>query len=50
MRLYDVVGNKFQSLLGGAAVQHPQSLQGRAVQVDPMRPTLKAPGSDRLKL
>jgi len=48
MRVHDVAGNNFQSLLCGAAVQHPQSLQGRAVQVDPMKPTLKAPGINRL--
>jgi hypothetical protein len=31
----------------GAGVQKPQ---GRVVQVDPMKPTLRAPGSNRLKL
>jgi len=31
---------------GGDGLRH----QGEAVQVDPINPTLKAPGTDRLKL
>jgi len=30
--------------------RHPGPLQGEAMQVDPMKPTLKAPGTKRLKL
>jgi hypothetical protein len=29
---------------------HPARSQGRPVQVDPIKPTLKAPGTERLKL
>ena len=36
----------------GAGVRHPRVLpvHGRAVQVDPIRPVLKVPGTGRLKL
>ena len=36
--------------LGRGGVQQPQRVHGWAVQVDPIRPTLKAPGTKRLKL
>jgi len=35
---------------GGCARAGARVEQGRAVQVDPIKPTLKAPGSERLKL
>jgi hypothetical protein len=44
--LVDVANIIHEALVGGAA----GDLRGRAVQVDPMKPTLKAPGSKRLKL
>jgi hypothetical protein len=34
------------TLLGG----EPRELRGRAVQVDPMKPNLRAPGTQRFKL
>jgi hypothetical protein len=62
---YDIM-NRLQTLLSNSTCTatggHPVSAvrdgpgalrrasQGRAVQVDPMRPTLKAPGTKRLKL
>jgi hypothetical protein len=44
---YDVASNIWQAVVMGLLAFH--SL-GRAVQFDPMKPTLKAPGSQRLKL
>jgi hypothetical protein len=35
---------------GGAQRGQQRRLRGRAVQVDPVKPTLKAPGTERLKL
>jgi len=34
----------------GIVQDKPSSKRGRAVQVDPIKPTSKAPGSDRLQL
>jgi len=39
-----------QALFGIVQGGLDQRLRGRAVQVDPMKPMLKAPGSKRLKL
>ena len=36
--------------MGRAHLQHAAALRGRAVQVDPIKPTLKAPWTQRLKL
>jgi hypothetical protein len=36
--------------LSGAAGRRAFASQGRAVQVDPMKPRLKPPGTERLKL
>ena len=43
----DVVGTCGAALLGGPV---PRALQGEAVQVDPIKPTSKAPGINPLKL
>jgi len=42
--VYDAAGDMCEAVLGG------RGGQGRAVQVDPMKPVLKAPGTKRLKL
>ena len=49
MALYDVVRNIWRAL-GRGGVQQPHRVHGWAVQVDPIRPTLKAPRTKRLKL
>ena len=47
MPSYDVASNIRQSLHSGAK---DWPCLGRAVQVDPFKPTLKAPGTKRFKL
>jgi len=42
--------NECKPLLQGVQLLHHPRRQGRAVQVDPIKPTLKAPGSKCLKL
>ena len=51
MCLHDLAGtgNIWWSLAGGAVGEHVARC-GRAVQVDPVKPTLKAPKSKLLKL
>jgi hypothetical protein len=39
-----------KSLGLGHSPDYPTAFPGMAVQVDPIKPTLKAPGSERLKL
>jgi hypothetical protein len=50
--LGDTVGGGWQALKGGDVPTDPRDRgeQGRAVQVHPIKPTLKAPGTKRLKL
>jgi len=58
MASHDVASNVWQALVGGLFLYGGQMvsegaesrLLGRAVQVDPNKPTLKAPGTKRLKL
>jgi hypothetical protein len=47
----DVAGNIGQALRDGHAVLYgvPRAAQGRAVQADPIKPTLKAPAINRFE-
>ena len=42
--------NECKPLVGGRRARRRGDVQGKAVQVDPIKSTLKAPGTDRLKL
>ena len=49
MASYDVASNIWQALLRATVVCTNSHVMVGAVQVDPMKPMLKVPGSERLK-
>ena len=50
LRRYITVSGLGEGITVLATLTHLNAVTGRAVQVDPMKPTLKAPGSECLQL